>query len=239
MAIWGGARMRDPFEQVQQFVEALLAGRKPRRFRVESREDAAALRMAAALTAEGHPARSEPDPAFIESLGSRLATPHQPASRRGFLAAALAGLAAGLAGFSAGRLSAPSPGATPAASGGGGALIRENGRWFPVARLSALAERATMRFTAGALEGHLVKRGNEVDALSAICSHMPCSLVYRSADDDFLCPCHDATFHTNGEQKFARRPYAPLTKFQVKVEGDQVMVWSVGDDAPEAPSYNA
>jgi cytochrome b6-f complex iron-sulfur subunit len=232
--------LKDPFEQVQHFVEALLEGRKPRRFRVESRDDADALRMAAALAAEGHPAAADPNPAFIKNLGIRLATPYQPASRRGFLAAVLAGLAAGLAGFSAGRLTVPSPEVPAAATtGGSGTLIRENGRWFPVARLSSLAERATMRFTAGALEGHLVKRGNEVAALSAICSHMPCSLVYRSADDDFLCPCHDATFHPTGEQKFARRPYAPLTKFEVKVEGDDVMVWSVGDDAPQAPFHNA
>lgn len=228
--------MKDQFEQVQHFVDALLAGRKPRRFRVETRDDAEALRMAAALAAEGNPSGGEPDAAFIAQLGLRLASPRPAASRRGFLAAALAGLAAGVAGFSAGRLSGP-PSAAPATSGGGGALIRENGRWFPIARLSELTERATLRFTAGALEGHLVKRGNEVDALSAICSHMPCSLVYRDADDDFLCPCHDATFHTNGEQKFARRPYAPLTKFQVKVKGDRVMVWSIGEDPPQAPSY--
>lgn len=229
--------MKDQFEQVHQFVDALLVGRKPRRFRVKTRDDAEALRMAAALAAEGNPSSAEPDAAFVAALRSRLASPRPAASRRGFLAAVLAGLAAGVAGFSAGRLTGP-PSATPPASGGGGVpLIRENGRWFPVARLSALAERTTLRFTAGALEGHLVKRGNEVDALSAICSHMPCSLVYRAADDDFLCPCHDATFHTNGEQKFARRPYAPLTKFQVKVEGDQVMVWSIGEDPPQAP-YN-
>lgn len=117
--------------------------------------------------------------------------------------------------------------------------MRDNGRWFTVARLSDLSERATLRFSAGALEGHLVRLGGEVTALSAICSHMPCSLVWREADDDFLCPCHDATFYPDGELKFARRPYPPLTRFRARVEEGQVFVWSIeleGTDGTGRPS---
>lgn len=232
--------MRDPFEQVHQFVDALLRVRRPRRFRVETAEDAGALRMAAALVAEGNPSGAEPDPTFVQRLRGRVAAASgraPPTSRRSFLAAALAGLAAGLGGgFGLARFTQPAGSSVPTPQSGGIPIVRENGRWFPVARLSALAERATLRFTAGALEGHLVKRGNELTALSAICSHLPCTLVWRDADDDFLCPCHDATFHADGEQKFALRPYPPLTRFQAKVEGDQVFVWSIGEDGPRSSS---
>ncbi len=229
--------MKDPFQQVHRFVDALQRGRRPPRFRLQTTEDAAALRMAAALAAEARPQGAEPDPAFIRRLRTWVAGEAgraTPTNRRGFIAAALAGLAAGLGGgFAAGRLITPPPGSSPAAATV--PLVRDNGRWFPIARLSDLPQRATLRFTAGALEGHLVRRGEEIIALSAICSHLPCTLVWRERDDDFLCPCHDATFHVDGEQKFARRPYPALTRFQAKVEGDQILVWSIGDSPPTAP----
>ncbi len=235
--------MRDPFEQVHRFVDSLLLGKKPKRFRVGTREDLGALRMAAALSAVGN--TDEPSRLFVDQLRTRFAaaagTPsvEAPSSRRGFLAAGLAGLATGL-GAAAGITRLTQSPATPAAPAGSGtAIVRENGRWFPIARLSQMAEHATVRFSAGALEGNLVRRCDQDVALSSVCIHLPCSLVWREHDDDFLCPCHDASFTAAGEPKASRRPYGPLTRFETKVEGDQVMVWSIGNNPPQEPGASA
>ena len=113
--------------------------------------------------------------------------------------------------------------------------MRDNGRWFSIAKLSRLSEQATLRFTAGAVEGHLVRRGGEVMALSAICSDLPCTLVWQEKEDNFLCPCHDVLFDAQGEAKLTRRPVPPLTRLDVKVEGDDILVWSIGEDGPRQP----
>ena len=109
-------------------------------------------------------------------------------------------------------------------------MVRDDGQWFQVAKVSQLPPRATVRFTAGAVEGHLVRRGDDLMALSAICSHLPCTLLWQDDNDDFLCPCHGVTFQPSGELKQSRRSYEPLTRLEVKVNGDEVLVWSIGKD---------
>ncbi|MSQ10128.1 MAG: hypothetical protein EXR52_03890 [Dehalococcoidia bacterium] len=151
------------------------------------------------------------------------------------MAAALGGLAAGLGGgirirkVVGGRRGVPRPSSAPAAAPTApvAPLIRGNGRWFPVSTLSNLAERGAVRFTAGALEGHLVRNRDEVVALSAICSHLPCTLVWQAPKDNFLCPCHDVAFSKDGEAQGVQRPLPPLTRMDVKVENGEVFVWSI------------
>jgi nitrite reductase/ring-hydroxylating ferredoxin subunit len=233
----------DPFGQVHDYVEALLAGRRPKRFRVGRQEDWRALQFAAGLTGERDEAAAAPAPEFLARLQAQLAVETVSmaaprATRRGLLAAALAALATGAGGFLAGRLSTPTPDPVPqtqVAPPSQPAMVRDNGQWFGVAKLSQLKQKQVVRFTAGAVEGHLVRSGNKVHALSAICSHLPCSLTYRWGSDDFLCPCHDVSFDMHGEAVNGRRPYDPLTPIQVKIEGDNVMVWSIGEAPKPQP----
>ncbi len=235
--------MSDPFEQVNQFIDALQERRKPKRFRVD-KEDLAALKMASRLAALHDPAAAEPSPAFQDRLRAELAaaTSGRPASssRRGFIAAALGGLAAG-AGAALGLSRVLSPAGVAEAPASSAAIVRANGRWFAVAKLSDLPAHAVVRFTAGALEGHLVRQGDSIVALSAICSHLPCTLVYQEQQQDFLCPCHDATFALNGDFKAGRRPYDPLTHLETRIEDGQVLVWSIGEAVPseQATPYEA
>jgi len=207
-----------------------------------------ALQFAARLAGE----RDEdvtPSPEFLRTLRSAMALeaqgkPKAATSRRGLLAAAVAGLATGITGFLAGRFSAPQT-ETPAqptaqvAPPSQPAMVRDNGHWFAVAKLSELKEKQVVRFTAGSVEGHLVKYGHKVHALSAICSHLPCTLSYREGSNDFLCPCHDVAFNTRGEAVNVRRPLDPLTPIQVSINGDDVLVWSIGEVPKSAPRCHA
>ena len=230
--------MSDPFERMHLYVDALLNRKRPKRVTVDNEQDWMALQFAARLAGE---AASDPEPsaAFVAALQTRVvvsasAPSAASPSRRGLLAAAMAGIAAGLGGFGLGRFTAPAPEPAPApaqvASPSQPAMVREErGQWFAVAKLSQFSNQWVMRFTAGAVEGHLVRQGNKIYALSAICSHLPCSLVYQNDKRSFLCPCHDVSFGIAGEAINARRPYDPLTPIQVKIEGDDIMVLSIGE----------
>ncbi|GEM_PF-958118 len=229
--------MSDPFERMHLYVDALLNRKRPKRVTVDSEQDWMALQFAARLVgdAEGD---AEPSAAFVAALQAKVVSASAPSaaspSRRGLLAAAVAGVAAGLGGFGLGRLTAtaPEPPASPAqvAAPSQPAMVREErGQWFAVAKLSQFSTEWVMRFTAGAVEGHLVRHGNKIYAVSAICSHLPCSLSYQNDKRSFLCPCHDVSFSLAGEAINARRPYDPLTPIQVKIEGDDIMVLSIGE----------
>ncbi|MSQ09555.1 MAG: Rieske (2Fe-2S) protein [Dehalococcoidia bacterium] len=204
--------MSDRFEDTNQYVETLLGQQRPRRTPVQDEGDLHALQFAARLAA-GRDDEVIPTPEFLRILRTALVMEAQgqpQASRRGLLAAALAGLATGITGFLAGRFSAPPSEAsvsahTQVAPPSQPAMVRDNGRWFTVAHLSELREKQVVRFTAGSVEGHLVKYGNKVHALSAICSHLPCTLTYRDGSNDFLCPCHDVSFDLRGEAVNVRR----------------------------------
>lgn len=237
--------MRDPFDKVHQYVEALLQGKKPKRAAVDDERDWRALQFAARLAGDRH-ADEGPSPAFVARLQTQLvaeATGQKPANshRRTLLAAAASGIAAGVGGFTMGRLTTPVEPPAQVAPASRPPMVRDNGQWFAVAKLSHMNQHAIMRFSAGAVEGHLVRMGNKVYALSAICSDAPCALSYQENRDTFQCPCHGVNFDMNGEPVGNRRPIPPLTPVQVKIENDDVLVWSIGENkqaSPGSPVYD-
>jgi cytochrome b6-f complex iron-sulfur subunit/menaquinol-cytochrome c reductase iron-sulfur subunit len=58
----------------------------------------------------------------------------------------------------------------------------------------------------------LVRRGDEVHALSAVCPHLGCA-IDATADGSFSCPCHDSTFGADGSRTRGPTPRAmdPMT----------------------------
>jgi len=125
----------------------------------------------------------------------------------------------------------------------GSGLIKGEGVWAPVATLADLPVGAAVRFTTTAFSGYVVNDAGEIRALSSVCTHMGCTLHYRPDWQDLRCPCHGASFDLRGE--LANGPsrwsqaggYAgdaaaypvnlpPLIRPKVKVEGDQVLVWT-------------
>jgi len=181
-------------EAVDSYAERLLAGGKPVPPSAVSGEQADALRMAAMLAAlESH--QAQPSAAFVEELRDRL----EAAPRRRWLDLRLTrrGLAGGLAGGVA---------VLAAALVGGQAFQRLRGEpvpagWVPIARAAELAPGTVKRFIAGDTEGHVMNIGGKIWALSAICTHMPCVLDWRSQGQLFQCTCHDGgRFDLNGQQ---------------------------------------
>jgi cytochrome b6-f complex iron-sulfur subunit len=150
---------------------------------------------------------------------------------------AAAGLAAGAGAISILRPARPTP-----LTGNGRPLVRD-GEWVAVATLADLPEGAAVRFSTVAFDGYVVNDAGTIRALSSVCTHMGCTLAYREEWRDLRCPCHGASFNlsgelANGSDAWSRgsgyagdaRAYPidlpPLVRPQVKVSGDDVLVWT-------------
>lgn len=60
-------------------------------------------------------------------------------------------------------------------------------------------------------------------AYNATCNHQQCSVDWSADQTLFVCPCHDSQFGVDGS--LTKGPAtAPLTAFEVKVEGDDILV---------------
>ena len=60
-------------------------------------------------------------------------------------------------------------------------------------------------------------------AVNPTCTHKGCSVEWEADEKVFDCPCHDTDFAPDG--KVLKGPAtAPLKTYQVKIEGDSVLV---------------
>jgi nitrite reductase/ring-hydroxylating ferredoxin subunit len=254
-------------ERFERYLDALLGGGRPSPEDVAGANEAEMARTAAELS--GAVGARDPDPAFIEQLRLRMRQadqgiasvqvppPTRPRlvesdrsssrvrlTRRQLLQTGLvgaAGLAAGVVGASVLGAGRALPGDVIWDDGSG--LIAGQGFWSPVAMVADVAPGAAVRFSTAAFDGYVVNDGGEIRALSSVCTHMGCTLHFRSDWQDLRCPCHGASFDLKGELANGRErwrqtggyrgdakayPVAlpPLVRPKVKVEDGQVFVWT-------------
>jgi cytochrome b6-f complex iron-sulfur subunit len=219
--------------RVDRFLEAILKDRRPPRFPAEP-EEARDLLTAAALRA-GRPGADAPRPQFVEELERRLRTEMEspsgqdapPAvSRRRLLGGAAAAVAAAVgAGVGIDRVIEQR---SDGASGTQAELAPTSGAWVDVAMVDEVPVGRPMRFTAGAIEGYVVNHGDHFQAISAICTHLPCTLHVDSAQQQLECPCHGAWFGLDGAPVRSSYPYAlpPLPTVRTRVAGGRVQVFT-------------
>jgi nitrite reductase/ring-hydroxylating ferredoxin subunit len=184
-----------PENRLEKIVSDLLGGRRLK-LRGGDAEEKAAITTAARLagTRQG-PQRMSP--AFRKRLAMTLEqTPRDASMTRRMALVAGLGLAAGAAtGGLLGRSTQPQ---TVARSAGGAVINPRPGRWVDVAGLSDLVEGQGHRVTAGAVGAFLFRRGDTVTGVSSICSHLPCELWWNANDTALACPCHPASFTSDG-----------------------------------------
>jgi cytochrome b6-f complex iron-sulfur subunit len=69
----------------------------------------------------------------------------------------------------------------------------------------------------------LEKTGNEIRALSAVCTHLGCIIQWDAGGKKFICPCHRGMYDINGNV-LSGPPPRPLEKIEVKLRDGQVFV---------------
>jgi Rieske Fe-S protein len=90
-------------------------------------------------------------------------------------------------------------------------LARANGRDIPADSALVFREERVA----------LVRKGEEVYALSLVCTHLGCTVTV--ADDGLACPCHGSRFDRAGN--VTRGPAdRPLARLAVRRSGDLVEV---------------
>jgi Rieske Fe-S protein len=63
----------------------------------------------------------------------------------------------------------------------------------------------------------------ELKALTAKCTHLDCTVQYRTERSDVWCACHNGTYDLNG-QNVSGPPPRPLTPLEVKVRGEKIVL---------------
>src|SRR6516225_5894430 len=63
----------------------------------------------------------------------------------------------------------------------------------------------------------------EYRALSAVCTHLSCTVQYRNDLQQIWCACHNGLYDLNG-RNVSGPPPRPLEAFQVHVRGDEIVV---------------
>lgn len=67
------------------------------------------------------------------------------------------------------------------------------------------------------------KRGGDLVALSAVCTHLGCIVQWERDKQDFLCPCHAGHYSPDGEVT-AGPPPKSLKKLPFTVAGGNIVV---------------
>jgi len=79
-------------------------------------------------------------------------------------------------------------------------------------------------FRFGSRPGLLVYTSEgEYRAMSAVCTHLNCTVQYRSDVREVWCACHNGFYDLNG-RNVAGPPPRPLDSYDVHVNGDDVVV---------------
>jgi cytochrome b6-f complex iron-sulfur subunit len=220
--------MKDEVKRGARFVDQLIRGRRPSRFQAGP-DEAEALHAAAMLRAGA--GADLPDPGFVTGLEKKLRremTPPAPAagvSRRRLFGTAGAIAVAAVSGGVASRVieSVGQPGAAPAAE-----LVPPGGSWRPVVQAAAVPDGGVIRFSTGSMTGFVVRRGETITGLSAVCTHLGC-LLQAEGGGHLACPCHRTAFALDGtvtEHQLPKSP-PPLPHLRVRVVGGMVEVFAV------------
>ena len=60
-------------------------------------------------------------------------------------------------------------------------------------------------------------------AFSAVCTHLSCTVQYRSDLHEIWCPCHNGIYDLTG-RNISGPPPRPLQAYQVHVQGEDIVV---------------
>jgi len=220
-------------DRVAKFVDDLLQGRRPRRFKA-SEEEAEAMAAAAGLVA-ARAGADLPDKAALDRIHRRLSdrldeSPRVDSrfTRRVWLRTLGTAAAAAAVGVVLDEVlthqSSTGPAVTEEA-----VLTPDGGQWRPVAAVTQIPEGHAMPVSTGSLDAIVVNDGGQISAVSGTCTHMGCRLQPDEADKRLTCPCHQTAFSWSGKVLYYRLKSAPasLPRIESRVRDGQVELFIV------------
>ncbi len=101
------------------------------------------------------------------------------------------------------------------------------GPFFPVARLDDLGDGEMMQVSVGGELVGVYRVGDDVYALSDICSHQEAYLSEGEFEPEELeveCPLHGSRFNVATGEVRILPATKPVASYAVKVEGDEILV---------------
>ena len=91
-------------------------------------------------------------------------------------------------------------------------------------RVGELKPNSGKIFRFGNRPGLLIRTASgEYRAMSAICTHLSCTVQYRDDLREVWCACHNGKYDLNG-RNISGPPPRPLEAFEVQVQGDAIFV---------------
>jgi Rieske Fe-S protein len=92
------------------------------------------------------------------------------------------------------------------------------------AKVSEMKPNTAKTFRFGSRPGLLVETApGEYHAMSATCTHLGCTVQYRSDLHEIWCACHNGMYDLNG-RNVSGPPPRPLEVFDVQVRGEDIFV---------------
>jgi cytochrome b6-f complex iron-sulfur subunit len=92
------------------------------------------------------------------------------------------------------------------------------------AKVGELTPNSFKIFKFGASPGILVNtQDGQIVALSAVCTHLTCTVRYESDSGTIFCPCHNGRFDLAGNV-ISGPPPAPLETYKVEITGEEIFV---------------
>jgi cytochrome b6-f complex iron-sulfur subunit len=220
-------------ERVARFVDDLLRGRRPRRFKA-SPDEAEAMAAAAGLVA-ARAGADLPDKAALDRIHQRLSarldeSPRIEArfTRRVWLRTFSTAAAAAFVGVALDEVLTRQGPTGPVATGPA-VLTPDGGQWRPVAAVTQLPEGHAILVSTGSVDAVVVNDGGQISAVSGICTHLGCRLQADDADKRLSCPCHQTAFSWSGKVLYYRLKAAPpdLPSIESRVRDGQIELFVV------------
>ena len=91
-------------------------------------------------------------------------------------------------------------------------------------KVSQLKPNSGVIFQFGSKPGLLIKTADgEIKALSAVCTHLDCTVQYRPDMGHVWCACHNGQYDVNG-RNISGPPPKPLEQYTVNIQGDDIIV---------------
>ena len=230
--------MNTSADRVAQFVDDLLHGRRPRRFKASP--DEAEAMVAAAGLAAARVGADLPDKAALDRIHRRLSETldESPAverkfSRRDWLRTAGTAAAAVVIGVALDKVvtnqeQSVAPGG-PGTAAGNATLLPDGGSWRPVAALTEVPVGHALQVSTASVDAILVNDGGNISAVSGVCTHLGCKLQPDDANRKLNCPCHQTAFSWSGKVLYYRLKAAPanLPIIQSRVNNGAIELYVV------------